>query len=247
MNNKPSVAELAKTLLMNQGQGVISTLSTDGGFPFGSVIDYLPLSQGDVIVLLNQNAEHYRYLRANSKTSLLINAHLAEHEAQHVPRATLLGNAKEIDANNMIYEAYRRRHPDSSVYLESNQLHFFQIDVTTVRYMPGSGRPSWIDASDYRSAKADPLGHNAEWLMHELNRQRDKDLIRIARNLMNQRWTESCHIVSVDQYGFDMICSDEERQHAIRISFDELATDSESFDQQIRKLVARSHLMTQRL
>ncbi|MDJ0656967.1 MAG: pyridoxamine 5'-phosphate oxidase family protein [Xanthomonadales bacterium] len=243
MNQKPTVAELAKTLVHYHYHGVISTLATDGGYPYGSVIDYLPLSQGDVVVLLHEKAEHYRYLSANPKASLLVNAHLAEHEALHIPRVTLLGEARAIEDGQELVRDYLVRHPDAEPYISLDGLHFFQLDVSGARYIAGSGRAVWLDATDYRAASPDPLGDEAPWLVQDLNEHRHNDLVLIARNLREQEWVEEARVVSVDRLGFDMICHGQGTRHAIRVGFDSAASDRKAFDQACRKLVARAILL----
>ena len=242
MSQKPTVAELAKTLVHYHYHGVISTIATDGGYPYGSVIDYLPLSQGDVVVLLHEKAEHYRYLSANPKASLLVNAHLAEHEAMHIPRVTLLGEARAIENGSDLVRDYLVRHPDAEPYITLDGLHFFQIDVTGVRYIAGSGRAAWLDALDYRQATPDPLGDEAPWLVHELNEHRLDDLILMARNIRELDWVEDARVVSVDRLGFDMICHGQGKRHAVRLGFEDSASDRKAFDTAFRRIVARAIL-----
>jgi len=240
MTRKLSTAELAMTLVQNHFHGVMSTVATDGGYPYGSVIDYLPVRGGDVVILLNEQAEHYRYLKANPKASLLINAHLAEHEALLIPRVTLLGNATPIERPDALVEDYLQRHPDAEHYINEDDLHFFQLDVTGVRYIPGAGRAIWLEAVDYRAAEPDPLGEESPWLMHELNDRHDEDLVEIAHSIVDQKWAESCRVISIDRFGFDMVCYSSDRHHAVRVALDEETPDSDGFRRQFRKLAARA-------
>jgi hypothetical protein len=243
MTRKLGVAELAKTLVHNHYHGVLSTVATDGGYPYGSVIDYLALSGGDVLVLLDEQAEHFRYLNSNPKASLLINAHLAEHEALHIPRVTLLGDGRSVERPEELISQYLLRHPDSAPYITKDSLHFFQLDVTGVRYIPGTGRAIWLEAVDYRAADADPLGEEAPWAMHELNDRQHQSLVWIARNLLDQKWASTCRVVNLDRFGFDMVCYSRDRHHAVRVALGEEAPSIEAFHQQFRKLAARARLL----
>ncbi len=249
MANKLTIAEITKTLVHFHYHGVISTIATDGGYPFGSVIDYLPLSQGDVVVLLHHRAEHFRYLNANSKASLLINASLSEHEVMDVARVTLLGEAQRLDADptEELISEYLQRHPDAEEALSSGELVFFQLDVSAIRYIAGPNRAIWIEPADYRQAQADPLGEEAPWIIHELNHRRQSDLINIALNLANQHWVEQSQIVSVDRYGFDVISTGEGNRKATRLVLDSPALDRQQFETQFAKLSARARLMSEPL
>ncbi|MFK7954961.1 MAG: HugZ family protein [Lysobacterales bacterium] len=237
---KLSVAELAKTLVHFHYHGVISTLATDGGYPYGSVIDYLPLSQGDVVVLLHERAEHYRYLTASPKASLLVNAHLAEHEALLIPRVTLLGEAQPAEDHSDMVRDYLARHPDAEPYVNLDGMRFFQIDVKGVRYIAGSGRAVWVDGTDYRAAKADPLGEDAPWIMHEMNDRYSDQLTAIARASDTCRWADAGRVVSVDRFGFDLICTAGDRRHALRVSLPKPAYDRAEFEQALSSLTDSS-------
>lgn len=237
-----SVAELAKTLVHFHYHGVISTLSTDGGYPYGSVIDYLPLPQGDVVVLLNQRAEHYRYLRADSKASLLVNAHLAEHESLLIPRVTLLGKAQPTDDHSQTVRDYLDRHPDAEPYVNLKDMHFFQLDVSGVRYIAGSGRAVWVDGFDYRAAKPDPLGEDAPAIMHELNDRHSDQLTSIARRQGQCEWAQAGRVVSLDRFGLDLIATAGERRRAVRLDLPAQAADRHSFEQAFQTLAAGNDL-----
>ena len=238
MTRQLSVSELAKTLVHCHFHGVISTVATDGGYPYGSVIDYLPLSQGDVVVLLHEKAEHFRYLRANAKASLLINARLAEHEALHIPRVTLLGEARPVEDRTEMVKNYLLRHPDAEPYVTLEGLHFFQLDVSGVRYIAGSGRAIWLNAADYRAARPDALGDDAPRLMQNLNDHHPGDLTMIARRLQQLPWAQGCRIVSVDRLGFDMVCHGGAQRRATRVGLRAPALTREQFENEFRKLVA---------
>ncbi|MEM7709141.1 MAG: DUF2470 domain-containing protein [Pseudomonadota bacterium] len=229
--HKLSVAELAKTLVHCHYHGVISTLATDGGYPYGSVIDYLPLSQGDVVVLLHERAEHFRYLSASPKASLLVNAHLAEHEALLIPRVTLLGEAQPAEDRSDLVRDYLKRHPDAEPYINLEGMRFFQIDVRGVRYIAGSGRAVWVDAMDYRKAKPDPLGEDAPWTMHQMNDHYSDELAAIGRGVSGLDWPEAGRVVSLDRFGFDLVCTAGERRHAVRVSLPQPAYNRQEFEQ----------------
>lgn len=238
--NRLSVPELAKTLVHCHFHGVLSTVATDGGYPYGSVIDYLPLSQGDVVVLLNEQAEHYRYLRTDPRASLLINAHLAEHEAMHIPRVTLLGQARPVEDRTEMVEDYLERHPDAAPYINFEELHFFQLDVSGVRYIAGSGRAIWLEVADYRVARPDPLGEEAPLLVSEINTHHAPELIAIARARQGLDWADSCRVVSLDRYGFDMICHAGTRRRATRVALSDAALTRAAFQHEFRQLTSAS-------
>ncbi|MEM9530927.1 MAG: DUF2470 domain-containing protein [Pseudomonadota bacterium] len=238
--SRPTIAELARTLVHFHYHGVISTLATDGQYPYGSVIDYLALPHGDVVVLLHERAEHYRYLKASPKASLLVNAHLAEHEALLIPRVTLLGEATPADDCSDVVKEYLSRHPDAEPYISLEGMHFFQLDVKGVRYIAGAGRAAWIEAPDYRAARPDPLGEEAPWITHDLNDRFSDELREIGRRAGGQTWATAARVVSVDRLGFDLVCTAGERRHAIRVSLPTPVTSRAQFDRAFKQLVVKA-------
>lgn len=237
---KPTPAEAAKTLVCCHSHGVLSTLSTDGGYPFGSVVDYVPLEQGDVVVLLNERAEHFRYIRANPKSSILINPHLAEHEATLVPRVTLLGKMLGRAGSQELVDAYLTRHPDAEEYIEDDGLQFMQLDVTGVRFIQGASKAVWLDLVHYRHAAPDPLGNESPWLSHRLNHEFQEELLKIAHAMLGQSWAVEAGVASVDRYGVDLVLHGGEREQALRVSFEEMVSRPEAVTRQIQKLFERA-------
>lgn len=237
---KITLPEAAKTLVLNQSHGVLSTLSTDGGFPYGSVVDYLPLSAGDVVVILSELAEHFRYLKANPKASVLIAPQLVEEDSVPQPRVTLLGEAAPLPPSDSLRAAFVDRHPEAASYIEMEHLHMVQLDVQAVRYVAGMGRTGWLDPVQYREADVDPLGADSGWLCNSLNQAGTRTLHALASAFAGIEWASQFQVVAVDRYGFDLVCVHGPRRRAVRLPFSEPVADRDQFDRAIKHLIHRA-------
>ena len=67
----PSDAELSRTLVASSTTASLSTL-TESGYPYGSIVSYIPNDDGDPVILVSDLAEHTINARTDSKASMLI-------------------------------------------------------------------------------------------------------------------------------------------------------------------------------
>ena len=236
-----SAAETAKTLVHSHSHGVLSTHSTDDGYPFGSVVDYAALDNGDVIVLLSCCAEHFRFLQADSRASLLINPLLCEHDARSSPRITLQGSATDTAKTQALIHLYLDRHPSSDEFLERDDLALFCLSVESIRFVGEGGSVSWVDMEQYRSAQPDPLGSHAQWLSFFLTEEYAKQLASVARHLHGLRGPQECTVQHIDRYGFDMVCRSENKpSKTVRIHFERPCDDETAFMRAARALFGKA-------
>lgn len=127
----PEIARQARRLAATMRVGVLSTLSTDGGYPYGSLLNYSLLSGGDPVIETIARAEHSRYLSANPHCSLLIATDLQTEHALASLRVALLGRAE------------RQAGGDGT--------ERWQIDVQAIRVIHENA-VSWLDLLDWRAA-----------------------------------------------------------------------------------------------
>lgn len=236
-----SAAEVAKTLVHSHGHGVLSTLGTDDGYPFGSVVDYAALDNGDVVVLLSRGAEHFRFLQVDSRASLLINPLLCEHDALSSPRITLQGLAGSTLKSDELVHLYLDRHPSSDEFISRDDLALFRLRVESIRFVGEGGAVSWVDMEQYHSAQPDPLGSHAQWLSFFLTEEYAKQLSSVARHLYGQRGPQECTVQHIDRYGFDMVCRGEDTPGTtVRINFERPCDDETAFMRAARALFGKA-------
>ena len=62
------------------------------------------------------------------------------------------------------------------------------------------------------------------------------DVTMIARGLQQLPWVQGCRIVSVDRFGFDMVCHGGAQRRATRVGLRAPALTREQFENEFRKL-----------
>lgn len=153
--NKGSPLALAAADLVQAARyGILSTLITEDGYPYGSLVEVLPLPDGDVVLFLSQLAEHRRFLTADLRASVVIAPHIHDPRAMAQPRVTLIGRAGPVEDRAAYAEAYIRLHPMAASYINFPDFAFFRLHVERVRYIAGFGQMGWIKGETYRAAFA---------------------------------------------------------------------------------------------
>ncbi len=85
---KSTLAVEARALVQQARRGVLCSLIPEGGFPYGSLVEVLPLPDGDLIIFLSRLAEHQHYIEADAGASILVAPHIADEHALAKPRAS---------------------------------------------------------------------------------------------------------------------------------------------------------------
>ena len=150
MNRKNLAAKKARNLILNEYQGVLSTLSVDvPGFPFGSVVPYCLDRQGRPVILISSIAQHTKNVLADNKVSLII-AERGTDDIQAHGRVTYIGYAHQVteddtDTANRYYQYF----PDAADYHKSHHFDLFYIELHRLRFIGGFGQIHWVDAKAY--------------------------------------------------------------------------------------------------
>ncbi len=142
----------ARDLVKTARHGVLSTLMPDEGYPYGSLVEILPLADGDLVLFLSQLAEHRRFLTADSRASVVIAPHIQDPRAMAQPRVTLVGRAEAVEDRAAYAQAYVRLHPAAASYINFPDFGFYRLHVDRVRYIAGFGQLGWLTSEDYRAA-----------------------------------------------------------------------------------------------
>lgn len=141
---RAALAREALDLIAESRRGVLCTLLSDGGEPYGSVVDILPLSEGDAVMFLSALAAHRKNLDADPRTSLLIGPAIGSPDALTQPRATIVGSAERVEDRAEFRDRYLAAHPASAVFIDFPDFAFYRLRAARVRYIAGFGRMGWI-------------------------------------------------------------------------------------------------------
>jgi len=221
IRGEPSDAERGRTLLAASRTGALATVALDGGFPFGSLVAYAVDGAGRPLLCLSDLAEHSRNLAADPRASLMVSAS-GDGDPLALARVTVLGTVVELrdDDRSAALDAYRERHPDA-FYAAFDDFRLYRLDVSSVRYVGGFGRMSWVSADDHAAAEPDPLHPHAAGIVEHMNDDHADALVAYCRVFGDRPATGDAEMVGVDRYGFTMLAVDEGATDrvAVRIAF----------------------------
>jgi heme iron utilization protein len=213
-----TLADQAKTVLLNNTQATLSTIS--GGFPFGSLVNYT-VWEHQPILLLSKLAEHTQNLLADNKVSLFVTRPNPRLDAMEWARLTLLGEAhlaepklleQHSDEQQSLRQAYLEQHPKASLYVDFPDFSFYQIRLQSVRFVGGFGSMGWISVPDFWAATSDPVATLSEGVIEHMNADHCDAMQLIARHQLGQKapayllGSDQAHIemISVDQSGYEL-------------------------------------------
>lgn len=141
---RSALAREASELIQDSRHGVLCTLLPEGGEPFGSVVDVLPLPYGDMVVFLSRLAEHRSNLDADPRASLLLGPAIGAADVLTQPRVTLVGRADRVEDRAVHRDAYLEAHPSASAFIDFDDFAFYRLRAERIRYIAGFGRMGWI-------------------------------------------------------------------------------------------------------
>ena len=206
MTNKAQSGIAARSLMMSEYQGVLSTLSVEAqGYPFGSVTPYCFDRKGRPVILISRIAQHTKNILADPKVSLIV----MEREADDVQangRVTYLGEAKPISSEDMdTAERYYRFFPDARDYHKTHDFDFYRLEFYRVRFIGGFGKIYWIERDAF--LKESPFSADEESRAIEHMNSDHAAAIRHYCGLGNipVREGESPVMVGIDAEGFNLL------------------------------------------
>jgi putative heme iron utilization protein len=141
---RAALAREALELIAASPRGVLCTLLPGGGEPYGSLVEILPLPEGDAAMFLSGLAEHRKNLDADPRGSLLVGPAIGSPDALTQPRATIVGRAERVEDTAEFRDLYLAAHPGSATFIDFPDFAFYRLRAERVRYIAGFGRMGWI-------------------------------------------------------------------------------------------------------
>lgn len=144
------LTQAARQVVANSKRGVLATLQPETGFPYASLVELLPLPNGEVVLLLSRLAEHQQYAAVDDRVSLLLAPEMESPNALARPRVTLLGHLLPVAEKELLLRPFTALHPSAVSYAIFTDFAFYRLAVTQVRYIAGFGGMGWIAGEVYR-------------------------------------------------------------------------------------------------
>lgn len=222
---EPSHAERCRTLVASSSRGALCTLAVDpAGYPYGSVATYGLDDAGNPVFFVSLMAEHTQNAMADPRASLLVTEPVPEGaDPLAGGRATLLGLLSRVDDADRpsAQERYLAANPTAAYYIGFGDFVFYRLDVTSIRYVGGYGRMSWVDAGEYTTAEPDPLARAAAGIIGHMNADHGEAQVLYCRHLAGRPDTVRATMSAVDRYGFEMVAEGPSGRAAVRLGFPE--------------------------
>ncbi|CAN0510671.1 unnamed protein product, partial [Phaeothamnion confervicola] len=114
--------------------------------------------------------------------------------------------------------SYLERHPEAAQYVDFKDFHFFQLSVSSVRYVGGFGRMSWVDLAAYQDAEADPIAPSSAGIISHMNEDHEHNMLEMIRH-KTEIVATGATMTAVDRYGFDIDALTEQGPAQIRLGF----------------------------
>lgn len=206
MTRKEKSGNAARSLMMSEYQGILSTLSVEArGYPFGSVTPYCFDRQGRPVILVSRIAQHTKNILADPKVSLIV----MEREVDDIQangRVTYLGEARQIPGDDTeTMERYYRFFPDARDYHKTHDFDFYCLEFYRVRFIGGFGKIYWVERNAF--LKENPFSPDEETRAIEHMNRDHADAIEHYCSLGNFPVREDEHpvMVGIDSEGFNLL------------------------------------------
>lgn len=205
INNEQS-GQAARSLMMSEYQGILSTHSLEAqGYPFGSVTPYCFDRQGRPVIQISRIAQHTKNILADPKVSLLVMERNGD-DVQANGRVTYLGQAQQVAPDDKdTIERYYRFFPDARDYHKTHDFDFYRLEFYRVRFIGGFGKIYWVEREDFLKENPFSPGEEAQAIEH-MN-QDHTDAIDHYRQLGNIPVREGEHpiMAGIDSEGFNLL------------------------------------------
>jgi putative heme iron utilization protein len=236
----PTHAERARTLVSAISTATLCTLAREpAGYPYGSLVTFA-LSAGDPVFLISELAEHTQNLRADARASLLV-AESRPGDPLANGRVTLVGRCLPVAAPLLAHAraAYLSRWPDAGYYADFKDFAFWSLEVSSLRYIGGYGRMSWVEVADWRAAEPDPIAPDAAAILEHMNQDHADALPLYCRAFTRASDVQSPRMTSIDRLGFEMSVVTPAGTRTLRLGFAEpIASKTEARQALVGLLVA---------
>jgi putative heme iron utilization protein len=146
---KRSHIHQARILMKRQHTGVLSTQSLSvKGYPFGSIIPFMMIDNGNIIIYASDIAQHSRNMKSDNKISLCA-YDAAQADSQASARVTVLAEASWDDVTKDNQARYFRLFPQATNYKDTHDFRFYTLQTTRVRYIGGFGEIYWFSKEEW--------------------------------------------------------------------------------------------------
>jgi hypothetical protein len=213
----------ARVLFERESSAVLCTLHAGlGGWPFGSIVPYAVLPNGDAVVFLSDIAEHTKNLARDWRASLFLADPAARERPQSGARMSMLVRARcpsgaEAAAAEKLYFS---RFPEAASMRGTHGFAAWILEVDRIRWIAGFGSMGWIGRAAW-SGVPDPLAPHAAGIVAHMNGDHREAVVMLTAHLAGIAATTAV-VTGLDRGGFDVTATDADGDvHPVRLPFPE--------------------------
>lgn len=152
-------AHAARQLLTGAFEAVISTHSLEHpGYPFGSLVPYVPGQDGRPLMLLSHLSQHTRNIDADGRCGFTV-VERGDGDVQQLGRLSALGDVRALpegDAGERYFDYF----PQARMYFEQLGFRFYRFEPARFHWNGGFATARWF--GNDRILRANPLDRATE-------------------------------------------------------------------------------------
>lgn len=238
MTNPEDLAAVRR-LFERERDGVLcSSSAAAAGWPYGSVVPYALLDDGDTCVFLSDIAEHTRNLQRDPRATLLVRDATAD-DPQAAPRHAMMVRARCPDGEERerLEDAYFARFPGAERMRQAHGFRVWRLECERVRWIAGFGSMGWITRADW-TGQPDPLAGAAAGIVSHLNDDHADALLELAV-AGGAAHAKQAQAVAVDRGGLDLLVGSGDDRKPLRVPFDRPAATGAEVRQAVIAMLRR--------
>ena len=228
---------------------MLSTLTHQDGFPYGSVINYSFDSQGELFFIASALAEHTANLSKDNRASLLVSE--ARNDGQGgdrlaMSRVTVVGSIEKVEKTQDIVKSFKQRHTNGN-YVHFDDFFAFKFrPVNRSRVIIGFGEMATISGEQYEQAQPDPIAKNVAATARVVDHM-NADHADACLTLVNafsvpalpSKATKS-RMLALDRFGMDFLVESSDGKRLARVPFPQELSDPSQVKDVIVKMSKES-------
>ncbi|KAB2028733.1 hypothetical protein ERO13_D05G114600v2 [Gossypium hirsutum] len=189
------------------------------GYPFGSLVDFVPDSMGHPIFSFSPLAIHTRNLLADPRCTLVVQ--IPGWSGLSNARVTIFGDVYPLPEHQQewAHKQYIAKHQQGPSQQWGNFYYFRMQNISDIYFIGGFGTVAWVDVKEYEAVKPDKIAvDGGEQNLKELNATFSKPLRKL---LSKEAEVDDAALISIDSKGIDIRVRQGAQFNIQRLSFEE--------------------------
>ncbi|CAI9767123.1 unnamed protein product [Fraxinus pennsylvanica] len=188
------------------------------GYPFGSLVDFVPDLMGHPIFSLSPLAIHTRNLLADPRCTLVVQ--IPGWNSLSNARVTIFGDVHPLpdDQQEWAHKQHIAKHQQGPSQQWGNFYYFRMQNISDIYFIGGFGTVAWVDVKEFEEIQPDKIAVNGgEQNLKELNAIFSKPLKEL---LAKEADVDDAALISIDSKGTDIRVRQGAQYNVQRISFE---------------------------